>query len=295
MKTELEAIEKMVPAKLFKAKAIGTLLKAIEIEATAQVPDVGTPAGRDAIKSLAYKVARSKTTIDDIGKNFVAEQKAAIATIDGVRKVARDFLDILKVTVRQPLTDWEEAEQKRIDRLTTAIDAIRTLGETTSPATGEYLSAEILEVNQGMLKTMKITKKYAEYQDEAINAKNEAIVKLIDAIPAQEAREHEAAENERRRLEEEDEQRIEEEQRIARKAVEDADLESTRELAEIKRKEDMAKAEQEAREKNTRYKGEVNSLAAIGIQKVLDVNEVEAKKLVKAIVNGNIPNVTINY
>jgi len=146
-----------------------------------------------------------------------------------------------------------------------------------------------------MLKTMKITKKYAEYQDEAINAKNEAIVKLIDAIPAQEAREHEAAENERRRLEEEDEQRIEEEQRIARKAVEDADLESTRELAEIKRKEDMAKAEQEAREKNTRYKGEVNSLAAIGIQKVLDVNEVEAKKLVKAIVNGNIPNVTINY
>jgi len=295
MKTELEAIEKMVPAKLFKAKAIGTLLKAIEIEATAQVPDVDTPAGRDAIKSLAYKVARSKTTIDDIGKNFVAEQKAAIATIDGVRKVARDFLDILKVTVRQPLTDWEEAEQKRIDRLTTAIDAIRTLGETTSPATGEYLSAEILEVNQGMLKTMKITKKYAEYQDEAINAKNEAIVKLIDAIPAQEAREHEAAENERRRLEEEDEQRIEEEQRIARKAVEDADLESTRELAEIKRKEDMAKAEQEAREKNTRYKGEVNSLAAIGIQKVLDVNEVEAKKLVKAIVNGNIPNVTINY
>jgi len=137
MKTELEAIEKMVPAQLFKAKAIGTLLKAIEIEATAQVPDVDTPAGRDAIKSLAYKVARSKTTIDDIGKNFVAEQKAAIATIDGVRKVARDFLDILKVTVRQPLTDWEEAEQKRIDRLTTAIDAIRTLGETTSPATGE--------------------------------------------------------------------------------------------------------------------------------------------------------------
>jgi len=295
MKTELETIEKMAPAKLFKAKAIGTLLKAIEIEACAEVPDVETPNGRKAITSLAYKVARSKTTIDDIGKKYVAEQKAAIAVIDGVRKVARDFLDILKTTVRQPLTDWEEAEQKRIDRLTTAIAAIRILGETSSPATGAYLSVKILEVNQGMLKAMKITKKYGEYQDEAINAKNEALVTLIDSIPAQKEREHEDRENERRRLEEEDNQRIEEEQRIARKAVEDADLESQRELGEIKRKEAEEQRHLEARKRDTHLKGKMHSDAAAGIQKVLDINEVEARKLVKAIVNGNIANVTFNY
>lgn len=295
MKTELEQIEKMAPAKLFKAKAIGTLLKAIEIEACAEVPDVETPEGRKAITSLAYKVARSKTTIDDIGKKYVAEQKSAIAMIDGVRKVARDFLDILKVKVRQPLTEWEDAEQKRVERLTTAIDAIRTLGEITSPATGEYLSVKILEVNQGMLKAMKITRKYGEYQDDAINAKNEALVTLIDSIPAQEEREHEARENERRRQEEEDAQRVEKEQRIAREAVESADLESKRELQQIQDDKAQETRHLEARKRDTHLKGKMHSEAAAGIQKVLDINEVEAKKLVKAIVVGNIPNVTFNY
>jgi hypothetical protein len=111
MKTELENIEKMSPVKLFKPKAIGILLKAIEVEVNAFVPDVETPDGRKQITSLAYKVARSKTAIDNLGKDFVAAKKAETAEIDAVRKTSREFLDDLKATVRQPLTDWEGADR----------------------------------------------------------------------------------------------------------------------------------------------------------------------------------------
>jgi hypothetical protein len=295
MKTELEQIEKMMPAKLFKAKFMPTLLKAIEIEATAEIPDAETVEGRKHITSLAYKVARSKTTIDDLGKAFVAEQKSAIAEIDAVRRVARDFLDLLKVKVRAPLTAWEDAEEERIHKIQVRIDTIKWLGDPTDDAHA-LLPSSVLIANQEKLKAIKITKIYAEYQDEAINAKNAALVDLADAIPAQEEREFEEENNLRRANEEAENNRIEEEQRIAREAVEAADLESTRELEEIQRKAAAETASQEARERDTHLKGKVHREVAAGIMKVAPtLNEVQAKKVVKAIVNSQIPHITINY
>jgi hypothetical protein len=295
MKTELEQIEKMVPAKLFKAKAIGTLLKAIEIEATALIPDVETLDGREAIKSLAYKVARSKTTIDDIGKKYVADQKAAIAVIDGVRKVARDFLDQLKVTVRAPLTAWENDEVDRINKIQDKIEIIKDLGALTDDD-GVNIPAATLDARIEKLRYMKITKIYGEYQDEAINAKNAAIVQLTEAVPAQEEREYDARNNLLQAEQEVEEKRIEEEQRIAREAVEAADLESTRELEEIQRKAAHETAEQAKRERDTRHKAKVHREAAAGIQKVLEhITDDDAKKLVRAMVKKQIPYIHIYY
>jgi hypothetical protein len=295
MKTELEQIEKMMPAKLFKAKFMPTLLKAIEIEATAEIPDAETIEGRKHITSLAYKVARSKTTIDDLGKNFVAEQKSAIAEIDAVRRVARDFLDLLKIKVRAPLTAWEDAEEERIHKIQVKIDTIKLLGDPTGQ-TGAFIPSAMMIANQEKLKAIKITKLYGEYQDEAINAKNAALVELGDAIPAQEEREFEEENNLRRANEEAENNRIEEEQRIAREAVEAADLESTRELEQIQETAAQETAEQEKRERDTKHKGKVHREAAAGIQKVLTfITDDDAKKLVKAMVKHQIPHTTINY
>lgn len=294
MKTELEQIEKMMPAKLFKPKFMPTLLKAIEIEATAEVPDAETITGRKHITSLAYKVARSKTTIDDLGKNFVAEQKSAIAAVDSVRKMARDFLDQLKVKVRAPLTAWEDAEESRIEKITDKINLIRELGNDMDEDGRVYLASEFLVPNLERLRAMKITKTFAEYQDEAINAKNEAIVKLIDAIPAQEEREFENENNLRRANEETENNRIEEEQRIARKAVEAADLESTRELEEIQRKAAQETADQLAREKDVRHRRAINnSIMEIFID--LGADRGLAKKIVQHIAKGKIPSISVNY
>ncbi|HBV8012571.1 hypothetical protein H8L57_07975 [Klebsiella pneumoniae] len=89
------------------------LIEAIEKEARSLVPDVTTKKGRDAIASMAHKVARSKTYIDNAGKDLVAELKALPKQIDESRRVIRERLDALKDEVRRPLTEWE-AEQERI-------------------------------------------------------------------------------------------------------------------------------------------------------------------------------------
>lgn len=89
------------------------LIEAIEKEARSLVPDVTTKKGRDAIASMAHKVARSKTYIDNAGKDLVAELKALPKQIDESRRVVRERLDALKDEVRRPLTEWE-AEQECI-------------------------------------------------------------------------------------------------------------------------------------------------------------------------------------
>ena len=68
------------------------LIEAIEKEARSLVPDVTTKKGRDAIASMAHKVARSKTYIDNAGKDLVAE----------LWKPVRRFAKCWRRTLNQP-------------------------------------------------------------------------------------------------------------------------------------------------------------------------------------------------
>lgn len=298
MKTEIANIEQMNPATLFKAKPLLKLLDAIEKEVTSEVPDVDTPEGRDAIKSLAYKVARSKTTLDDLGKNFVADQKSAIAAIDGCRKTARDYLDDLKVRVRKPLTDYEEMEAKRMDKIESKIREISRLGELKG-ADGEPWDADMLKAGLAKLRSMKITKVFEEFQEQANNQKNESIVLLLDAIPKREALEVEWAEAERKAEEQKEADRIQRENDIASQAVKDAEGKAQRELDEIKETEAREARDLAARERNTKHKGAINRGAADAITNIMGHAHLhkkdQAQAIVKAIVQGKIPNVTINY
>ena len=52
--------------------------------------------------------------MDSAGKKLVADWKEKAKKVDESRKIARDFLDNLRDEVRRPLTEWEEAEEKRI-------------------------------------------------------------------------------------------------------------------------------------------------------------------------------------
>ncbi|HFD8278951.1 TPA: hypothetical protein ACF6GX_005728, partial [Raoultella ornithinolytica] len=112
--TDLVVIEKKNAMAVFTSNdQLDPLIEAIEKEARSLVPDVTTKKGRDAIASMAHKVARSKTYIDNAGKDLVAELKALPKQIDESRRVVRERLDALKDEVRRPLTEWE-AEQERI-------------------------------------------------------------------------------------------------------------------------------------------------------------------------------------
>lgn len=112
--TDLVVIEKQNAMAVFTSKEqLDPIIEAIEKEARSLVPDLTTKKGRDAIASMAHKVARSKTYIDNAGKDLVAELKALPKQIDESRRIVRERLDALKDEVRRPLTEWE-VEQERI-------------------------------------------------------------------------------------------------------------------------------------------------------------------------------------
>ncbi|KMK08929.1 hypothetical protein ABW09_24975, partial [Pluralibacter gergoviae] len=111
---ELVVIEKQNAMAVFTNNdQMDPIIEAIEKEARSLVPDVSTKKGRDAIASMAHKVARSKTYIDNAGKELVAELKAIPKQIDESRRIVRERLDALRDEVRKPLNDWED-EQERI-------------------------------------------------------------------------------------------------------------------------------------------------------------------------------------
>ena len=136
--TALIVAEKLDIAVLFSGDGMDKILKEIESKAMAHVPDLTTAQGRDDIKSMAYKVAQSKTLIDGLGKDLVSDWKKKAKAIDDHRKTARDFLDDLKVKVRQPLTDWEtveaekkeEADRKEREKVDARIAELAAFGKT---------------------------------------------------------------------------------------------------------------------------------------------------------------------
>lgn len=78
-------------------------------------PDVTTKKGRDEIASMAAKVSKLKVKLDGFGKEVVSDWKAKSKKVDASRKAMRDEMDELRDRARKPLTEWEAAEDQRID------------------------------------------------------------------------------------------------------------------------------------------------------------------------------------
>ncbi|HBK2597585.1 TPA: hypothetical protein LGJ59_002807 [Escherichia coli] len=205
------------------------LIEAIEKEARSLVPDVTTKKGRDAIASMAHKVARSKTYIDNAGKDLVAELKALPKQIDESRRVVRERLDALKDEVRRPLTEWE-AEQERIK----AKEAMNAL------------HAEALAMNEEFDRLLAAR----------IESDHEMALLMNDAFDREQA--DKAAEAERQRIVREEEIKRQAEEKAKREAAEQAqreiDAAAAREREAILAKERAEREQREAAERAEREK-----------------------------------------
>jgi colicin import membrane protein len=111
--TDLIPIESVNALALFVEGGLDELLDQIKQEATDFTPTLDTVTGRKEIASQARKVASCKVVIDDARKALVADWKTKAKAVDIEGKRARDYLDALKVEIRQPLTEWEEANATR--------------------------------------------------------------------------------------------------------------------------------------------------------------------------------------
>jgi colicin import membrane protein len=123
----LAVVETLKAEVVFAPGGVDAVLEKIFAEVRASKTDISTKAGRMAVASLAHKVARSKTALDELGKNLVADLKKTTNAIDADRRLLRDKLDALKDEVRKPLTDWEDAEKARVEGHEKAIGDIRAM------------------------------------------------------------------------------------------------------------------------------------------------------------------------
>ncbi|WP_330113959.1 hypothetical protein SA496_14395 [Pseudomonas sp. JS3066] len=190
-------------------------LQQIRAEIDAFVPDISTRKGREAIASIAYKVARSKTALDNVGKDLVAELKEVPKKIDAERKRMRDLLDVWQAEVRQPLTAWEEAEAARVAKHQAAIDAMRLWSNPASDTTACELQDSI-----AALELTEVGTSWEEFEAEAHRVKAASLATLREALAKREQYEAEQAELERLRAEAAAREQRDREERIAREAAE---------------------------------------------------------------------------
>ena len=296
------------------------LIEAIEKEARSLVPDVTTKKGRDAIASMAHKVARSKTYIDNAGKDLVAELKALPKQIDESRRVVRERLDALKDEVRRPLTEWE-AEQERI-KAEEAMNALHAEALAMNEDFDRQLEARIesdhemaLLMNDAFDREQAEKKAESERQriarEEEIKrqaeekAKREAAEQAQREIDAAAAREREAilakerAEREQReaaeRAEREKQAAVEAERRKAQEEADrirrEAEQREQARLAEEKRKAD----EQARREADVKHRKAVGTEIVKALLANTSLTREQAIEVLTAVKDGRIPHTGISY
>ncbi|WP_427026629.1 hypothetical protein ACNF0X_19180 [Enterobacter asburiae] len=301
--TDLVVIEKQNAMAVFTTKEqLDPIIEAIEKEARSLVPDVSTRKGRDAIASMAHKVARSKTYIDNAGKDLVAELKALPKQIDESRRIVRERLDALKDEVRRPLTEWE-AEQERI-KAEEAMNAMHAEALEMNIRFDQELAAKFeadhemaLLMNKDFDRDREEQRRQAEQaqreheerikREAAEQARRDAEAKHKAEIEA--AARREAEEKAREKQEAEERARREKEEAVAAERRRQEEAEASRLAEEQRKAEEEARRAADKEHRRTVNRRVYEDLIAQGIP------EEFAQKAVLAIAGGKVQDAHIKY
>lgn len=211
MSNELINIEKLNPLEIFAPGGIDNILDAIKKEANNQVADISTANGRAEIKSLAYKIAQTRSAIDKSGKELADKLNAQLKPINVERRKSKEALELLQAKIRKPLTDYEDKEKNRVAELENRLSVFESQGI-------EYhTSEEIIKIHRD-IEAIPIDASWEEFQLRATDAKTNILAKLDALITNKKRFEDEVAELERLRKEEEARKQKERDERIAEEA-----------------------------------------------------------------------------
>lgn len=249
----------------------------VKAEAKAMPVDLSTDKGRRAIASMAHKIARTKTAIDDAGKKLNEEARAKINAVDEARRKIRDRFDALKEEVRRPLTEWEEAEVERIGKVERFFGRMIefskvSLDDTAEAVKDRYESLTLVRISEEV---------FQDRHAEAVEAHDRTLSVLKDAYDRLTREEAERAELARLRREQEEreaaeaQRRAEEEQR-QREAEEAARAEAARKQEEERRAAEQERIEREARE---RAEAEAKERIAAAERAAKEAEEAAARKI----------------
>jgi len=310
--TELVVIEQLNVMDVFTGDSLTDLLREIETKAKGFTPTVEHAKGRKQIASMAHKVSKSKVVLDNLGKELVADWKANAKKVDESRKIARDRLDALRDEVRQPLTEWEEAEAAReaAEKLAKEIEAAH---ETALAEHALWLRQKDIEAKEAELarqeeerrqkaEAERIEKERIEREEQMKReaselarkqAETEAQAKIAEAERKEREAKEAAAKAERDRIAAEERAKVEKEMAVKeaeRKAKEEADRVERERLAS----EANQKAIDEARQADVAHKKKLNNEAVAALV-ANGIGQDQAKQIITLIAKGLIDNVTINY
>ena len=330
--TDLVVIEKANALTVFKsADQIEEILARVEREVMSFVPDVTTAKGRKEIASLAYRVSQTKSYLDGLGKDLVADLKEVPKLIDANRKTVRDRLDALRDKARQPFTEWEE-EQERIK----AEEQARIKAEEDRKRFESDHEIALL-MNEKHDREAKEKAEEAERQriaheeelkrQAAEQAKREAEERAAAELAAAKKREEDAiaakaqaellAKQAQERAEREAKEAQERTAKLAQEAREQAEREKQEAIAAEQRKaqEEAARIKREAEQKEAARQAEEKRIAdekakreanvkhrkAIGTDIVnaltanTSISREQAIEVLTAMINGLVPHNNINY
>lgn len=225
-----------------------TFYNHVKSEVEAFEPNLATASSRKEIASLAYKVTRTKTAIDNAGKKLNEDARAKINAVDAQRRKVREDFDALAELARKPLTDWEKQEEARVEYCKSFIQAIEDCGNGLIGGESYPFPVLLRELEEKIV----ITSELGEFEEQARVAHRIALDKVRTAFEAHMKAEADRIELEKLRAEAEERQRAEnariEKERLAKEAAERERAEKERQAkAEAEYKANVARAAEEAR------------------------------------------------
>ena len=238
---ELNAVQ------LFEQEEIAKIVETVKTELSKEVFDVSEDKGRKELQKRFKQIHKWSKLLDNVGKEHVAVLKSRPKIVDGNRKYMRDELEGFADKIRQPLTEWEQAEEQRKKDILARINDIDPfLGGIVTIQPGER-STESLKALAEKAALTEIDESFAEFQGQAQKTKDDAILKLSGLIAIQMRQEAEAAALEQQRKEQEAKEQAEREARIAQEAADKARREAEEKAAEERQALEL-KAEKERQE-----------------------------------------------
>jgi len=230
-------------------------------ETAKHVPDVTTAAGRDAIRSLAFRVTKTKTSLDKAGLELTADWRARVKAVNDARGPIVGRLAALADEVRKPLTEWEAAEAARVAANEAVLAEIRGAATVTPEDTSLTVEERGRTIWARTFPTDTWLPEEIEAGEAAKAATVQALVAARNRLKQEEAdraelealRKERAAREEREAAEKAERDRIAAEEEAERQRVAAAEQAERDRLAAIKAEEDRVEAaRQEAAEQARR-------------------------------------------
>lgn len=276
---ELAVVNAQNAVEIFTGGGMRAMLDGIELKVRAIKLDPSTAGGREEIRSVAYRIARTKAALDAEGKKLTEGWRDATTKVNAERKKSAERLESLQEEIRKPLTEFENKEKIRVaahEQALLEITGMRSMLESNPD-----MGLDLLLFHQQDLLALLPGYVWEEFSQRAMEARGQCEKYLSSRIESRKKYEVEQEELAALRRAELQRQQRERDERLKTQAAEAAREESERKAkAEAERvRIDAERARSEI--ENARRQEEVARIAAE--KRALDAEEAARLESQKAV------------